>query len=165
MLKGGILDLRQSNFLLYRDQNYGLCILCSTAFIFVGRIEETCNGFKGNFESRNFRIPSTVVLPHNHWYLRVDEREPNIKSKIFDVNGRDSGECGVPPELGSEQALAPVREPDTFTKHRNYYKQLYLLDKHPYKALFVSQSRRGFLRTYSWITLWTNSTKKMKMGR
>ena len=65
MLKGGILDLCQSNFLLYRDQNYGVYILCSTAFIFVGRIEETYNEFKGNFESRNFRIPSTV-LPHNH---------------------------------------------------------------------------------------------------
>ena len=41
---------------------------------------------------------------------------------------------------------SPCSGPDT--GHRNYYKQLYLLDKHPYKALFVSPSRRGLLRTY-----------------
>ena len=102
MLKGGILDLCQSNFLLYRDQNYGACILCSTAFIFVGRIEETCNGFKGNFESRNFRIPSTVLL-HNHRYLRVDEREPSLNFEKFDVNGRDSCEILIPKYSGVDR--------------------------------------------------------------
>jgi hypothetical protein len=40
-------------------------------------------------------------------------------------------------DLGSEQALAPVRE------HRNYFKRLYLHDKHPYSALFVAPSRRA----------------------
>ena len=81
------------------------------------------NGFKGNFES--------TALLHNHRYLRVDEREPSIKSKslmwmvgthvnfqyqnILGLTGQPLVSC--PSERHSESPVADFRMPSGFFLH------------------------------------------------